>query len=344
MLSLTRSVRYLIPFALGLATATASAATTPRQQWNTDIGQGYQQLASSAHVLEQTATHYCDSPSADTRQQLEAAWKAAFLDWQAVRFVDFGPIEQNSRAWQLQFWPDHKNLVARKVSYALKQDKPVDAAFVDQAGVALQGFPAIEYLLYDADMQQGERALPAADTCHLLDTISTHLAGTADALASDWQAFGDYYVSMDEYTEKTVAAAINGLEILQDKRLAAPMGVRPPHKRNKYLGDAWRSENSVAAMRASIAGFKQYMVPGLTQLLNDAGHPELADKLVEQTDSALAKANDLPDAMAPFLKTDEGYRKLQSLFIDVIQLEQVVEDRIAPALGITRGFNSSDGD
>ncbi|WP_165495759.1 imelysin family protein [Marinobacter halodurans] len=344
MSSLARSVRYLIPFAVSLATATVSAATSPRQQWHTDIGQGYQQLAGSAHDLEQAANSYCNTPSDNGRRQLESAWRAAFLNWQAARFVDFGPIEQDSRAWQLQFWPDHKNLVARKVRYALKRDKAVDADFVSQAGVALQGFPAIEYLLYDADMQSGERALPAERTCRLLQTVSHHLANTTDALASDWQAFGDYYRSMDEYTGKTVAAAINGLEILQDKRLAAPMGVRPPHKRNKYLGDAWRSETSVAAMRASIAGFQQYLVPGLTRLLNEAGKPELAGKLVEQTDSTLAKADSLPDAMAPNLETDEGYRQLQSLFIEVIQLEQVVEDRIAPALGITRGFNASDGD
>ena len=76
------------------------------QQWHADIGQGYQALAASSGKLAGSTQAYCEKPQQQAKAALEADWREAFLDWQRVRFVDFGPIEQNSLAWQLQFWPD----------------------------------------------------------------------------------------------------------------------------------------------------------------------------------------------------------------------------------------------
>lgn len=343
MLFQRHSMRSILMIGLGILALGAHAADAPRQQWQADIGRGYQQLANSADQLDQAAGRYCSSPSEGNRRQLEQDWKAAFRDWQAIRFVDFGPIEQASRAWQIQFWPDSKNLVARKVGYALKHDAAIDERFVDAAGVALQGFPAIEYLLFDASQRGGE-TLPAARSCELLRAITAHLNTTTRSLAEDWTRFSDHYIGMDDYSDKTVEAGLNSLEILQDRRLAAPMGLRGTPKRNPYLGDAWRSGYSLAAMRASVDGLDRYFKPGLTLLLQEKGEQKLADKLDRQLASTLEELNALPDALAPSLEDDEQYHKLQSLFIEMTQLEQVLANRIAPALGIRRGFNSSDGD
>ncbi|WVM88556.1 hypothetical protein UMZ34_20990 [Halopseudomonas pachastrellae] len=42
--------------------------------------------------------------------------------------------------------------------------------------VAIQGFPAAEYLLYDPQITDGESALPAERTCALLTGISGNFA------------------------------------------------------------------------------------------------------------------------------------------------------------------------
>ncbi|WP_148863595.1 imelysin family protein [Marinobacter fonticola] len=337
------ALRHLIAVPLFVLTPWALATETPRKQWLADIGDGYQSLANRAAELQRVAEDYCAVPGTDGRTQVETAWKEAFLDWQAVRFVDFGPIEQHSRAWQIQFWPDSKNLVARKVGFALDQSA-ITQQQIDEAGVALQGFPALEYLLFDSRMGQSEQALPADQTCQLLTAIAGHLETTTANLAEDWQHFAPHYLSMESYTARTVEAGLNGLEILQARRLAEPMGLRNTKKRNPYLGDAWRSGHSLAAIGASVDGLYRYLYPGLKTLLRQHNKPELAERLAKQFDSTLEELNALPDALAPSLEDDEKYRELQSLFIEITQLEQVLANRVAPALGISRGFNSSDGD
>lgn len=336
-------LRHLIPALTMVIAPVLQAAESPRAQWQTDIAAGYNALADQAGDLHQSIQTYCKTPSQESRTQVEDAWESAFLQWQRVRFVDFGPIEQDSRAWQIQFWPDSKNLVARKVGFALGQDT-INEHQVDEAGVALQGFPAMEYLLFDSRMNQSDDALPADRTCTLLTAVAAHLETTTSGLAADWQQFSPYYMKTESYTARTVEAGLNGLEILQDRRLADPMGLRGTPKRNPYLGDAWRSGYSLAAIGASIQGMDQYLRPGLEALLIQQEKQELAQRLNKQFDSTLEELDALPDALAPSLEDDEKYRALQSLFIEVTQLEQVLENRIAPALGIRRGFNSSDGD
>ncbi|BES70520.1 imelysin family protein [Marinobacter nanhaiticus D15-8W] len=336
-------LRHLIPALAIVIAPLLQAAESPRAQWQTDIAAGYETLAEHVIDLHQTTQTYCEAPSPENRAHVENAWKSAFLQWQRVRFVDFGPIEQNSRAWQIQFWPDTKNLVARKVGFALDQNT-ADEQQVAEAGVALQGFPAMEYLLFDTRMNQADDALPAERTCALLTAIAGHLAATTGSLSADWQRFSSHFLETDSYTARTVEAGLNGLEILLDRRLADPMGLRGTPKRNPYLGDAWRSGYSLAAIRASIQGMDRYLRPGLDRLLTQQGHQELAEKLDKQFESTLEELDALPDALAPSLEDDAKYRGLQSLFIEVTQLEQVLENRIAPALGIRRGFNSSDGD
>ena len=58
-------------------------------------------------------------------------------------------------------------------------------------------------------------------------------------------------------------------------------------------------------------------------------------------------ADNFPEAhaaMATLMESDERFRILQGLFVDVSQLSTLVNDEAAVALGVVRGFNSSDGD
>ncbi|OBX36593.1 imelysin [Halomonas elongata] len=113
--------------ALTLATAPLMAnEDTPqaRERWHQAIDQRYGVLSDASERLEASAIRFCQQPDTPHRKRLSQDWMDAYQAWQAVRFVDFGPIEQQSRAWQLQFWPDRKNLVGRKMQAWLAADQP----------------------------------------------------------------------------------------------------------------------------------------------------------------------------------------------------------------------------
>lgn len=315
-----------------------------RALWHQQIGVGYKTLSESAQALKLAATGYCQSPDEDTRLRLESMWQEAFMDWQAVRFVDFGPIEINSRAWQLQFWPDPKNLVGTKARQLLSSGTPIDQQRLTDFGVAAEGFPMLEYLLFDNALNQTDQALPGDHSCDLLVATANTVEENAMQLDSEWTTLREHYLATEAYTATTVRAAMTALDILVSKRLGEPMGLGSSQRRLVYAGDAWRSGQSLAAIEATLTGIQTYFLPGLILQLQQAGLPELATDLSDQLQSTLERFDALPSDLESVLEDDQAYAKLQGLYVNAGQLEQLLSRQAAGALAIRQGFNSSDGD
>lgn len=344
MQRLTLSICLVSSFAAAPLMAADVNSADYRAQWHTDIHAGYQNLATQGQALASQANAYCEAPSAKGLEQTKQAWLDAFLAWQQVRYVDFGPVEQENRAWQFQFWPDPKNLIARKATYLLKGEAAINPEKINESGVAVQGFPMVEYLLYDQAFSEGSRALPADRSCQLLVSVSNHIAENGEALANDWDNFKSSYVNNEQYTDTTIRAAMAGLELLEERRLATPMGLRGNGQRSVYRADAWRSGASLTAANATVQGLEQQFLPAFSKLLKDRGYADLARRIEEQAEEIQAKFPELDRPMAPLLSDDSEFGILQSLYVHVSQLTALVNDRAAVELGVVRGFNSSDGD
>ncbi|WP_372966045.1 imelysin family protein [Marinobacter sp.] len=315
-----------------------------QEQWHQAIQTGYSSLAAQTGQLATAAADYCESPGPERRERLNNAWLDAFLAWQEVRFVNFGPVENNNLSWQFQFWPDPKNLIARKANYLFSLDAPVDKAMIEQSGVAVQGFPMVEFLLFDEQLNTGANALPGGKSCAVLTEVTQHINRNSEDLANNWANFKNHYLTTEQYRDANIKAGMTALEILEERRLAQPMGLRGNGKRNPYISDAWRSGKSLMTVEATVTGLKEYYLPGLSLLLESAGKPDLSERISKQFDRV---ADNFPEAnvpMATLLANDDRFRILQGLYVDVSQLATLINNEAAVALGIVRGFNSSDGD
>ncbi len=242
--------------ALTLATAPLLAdddAPQARERWHQAIDQRYGVLVDASERLEASADRFCEQPDTSHRRRLTQDWLEAYQAWQAVRFVDFGPIEQQSRAWQLQFWPDRKNLVGRKMQAWLAADQPPSAEQIADGSVAAQGFPALEYLLFDDAMQDDEalttrRLRP--DAGHRQPPGGWHQRPTP-RLAT----FRRPLSAHRQLYRRHPARRLLALETLEDKRLGSPMGLTGGAP-NGYLAEAWRSGRSIRLIEAPCTGWK----------------------------------------------------------------------------------------
>jgi hypothetical protein len=333
--------------ALTISTAAAASAnidTQARVLWHQDIEAGYQNLATQTRALAEQADSWCQEPDALNRDSVDQLWLDSFRAWQAVRFVNFGPIETDNRAWQFQFWPDPKNLIARKARYLLTSNQAPTAETIADSGVAVQGFPMAEYLLFDEQLNSTDRALPAQRTCRALVLVAGHIADNSAQQLQDWQAFEDAYMANEQYRDTTIKAGMAALEILEERRLAQPMGLRGTGKRSVYTADAWRSGQSLAAVEATVRGLQEHFLPGLVLLLEGSDQPELVGRIEQQFAEVLENFPAMRTPMEPLLASDEAFARLQGLYVDISQLTTLVNDQAAVALGVVRGFNSSDGD
>lgn len=309
----------------------------------------YTRWTDSDRQLADSARAFCAG-----EQDLAAA-RQAYLDahgsWAALQPLAVGPLAEGNLAWQVQFWPDKKNLVARQVNALLDRVPQLRQADLEKASVVVQGLTAYEYLLFDegidlADLEQKRRY------CPLLVTIGSHQQALATGVLAGWLGEQGLAAQLKKFPNaryaegreavaellRTQVGALDGLKRKLNTPL--PLGGKPPQP---YQAEAWRSGASLALIDASLASAEALWREGLRGLLGkeqadlatriDAGYAETRQRL-----KALGRPLDA------LLADEAGRAALGQLYDSLNALHRLHEGELAKALDIQLGFNAHDGD
>jgi len=202
----------------------------------------------------------------------------AQLAWAGLQPLLIGPMGEGNRAWQVQFWPDKKNLVGRQVAALMKKKPQLTQADLENGSVVLQGLTAYEYLLYDKAIDLTDSATKAR-YCPLLQAIGEHQQKLSADILAQWEAKDGMATQLREfpnerYVEPTEAIAdllrvqVTALDGVK-KKLGAPLGRQSKGHPQPFQAEAWRSEATLASTDAALAGARRA--------------PELADLLIRYT-------------------------------------------------------------
>jgi uncharacterized protein len=293
------------------------------------IRPGHAAFAAAAGAL--AANDSCDVTT------LTPGFHAAYDAWMGIAHLHLGPSEENGRSLAILFWPDPKGLGA-KVQRALLTGDPalISPAALAQQSVAARGLAGLERLLYPAE------PLPA-DPCPLIQATADDLARMADDLAQEWGPYGELllsagqpgnprFLSAEEATQALFTQLAAGLEYIADRRLGRPLGTF-----DKPRPDLAEGRASARALQNVILSLK-----ALRDLSSDLS-PD-SEKTLAAFDHAIALAEDLDDPAFARLADPQGWLKVEILQQSVRAARDTAIAEIGPALGVTLGFNSADGD
>jgi len=334
------------------------------------IANFHQRFALSTEVLSAKSQAFCINPNETTLGETQEQWRLAMSDWQAVKIINFGPIKVNNLSWRLQFWPDKKNLVGRKIKSLLKSKDTIDHAKLKESSVVIQGLSALEYLLFDrtgAKLSHYQTNNDVSRQCELLQTVASLTHETADHLSNEWRANAEYlsvFVNTATITPETnmtgittgtppltqlVESILANLETLKNDKLGAPLGLKSASgKTNAFLAEAWRSQHSLALVSANLNSVRQLLVNGellgLTDFLIAKDHQALASRLLIQIDEIQVTLNTVDRPMTEAIHHDESRTALSKAHTDLTALITTLKRDIPVALNITLGFNDNDGD
>ena len=292
-------------------------------------------------------------------QDLSEARKA-FLSaqsaWAGLQTQVVGPLAEGNRAWQVQFWPDKKNLVARQVQALVKSKPQVTGEELAKSSVVVQGLTAYEYLLFDPELDLGD-STQKSQYCPLLVAIGEHQQALASTVLQQWQdkdgALAQFktfpnarYAESGEAISdilRTQVSAIDGLK----KKLGAPMGRLSKGVPQPYQAEAWRSQASLANIGGALAGAERLWhgaeQDGIQALLGSD-----QDDLKKRIDAAYAdtrqKLAGLQRPLGELLADDSGRQALNTFYDSLNVLHRLHEGELAGALGVQLGFNAHDGD
>ena len=351
-----RSPLSLALIALALAGCSAS---DPQQKLSGALTDGvllpaYNTWYEANRQLSASAQAFC----ADQQDLAQArqAFLGAQSAWAALQPMLIGPMADSTRAWQVQFWPDKKNLVARQVEGLLNSKPQITPAVLDKSSVVVQGLTAYEYILFDSTIDLAEPAKKAR-YCPLITAIGAHQENLAANVLEQWQADGGMVAQLKKFPNERYAEApeavaellrteVSSLDGLK-KKLGTPLGRQSKGHPQPYQAEAWRSNASLANLAAGVASAERLWhgaeQDGIQTLLGD-DHLDLKQRMDAAYADTRQRIAALQRPLNELLADEAGRAELTAVYESLDVLHRLQEVELAKTLGIQLGFNSHDGD
>ncbi len=378
-----RSARFWFP--LLLTCVLSACGRAPEQRLLEDTTNGvilpiYRDFAERSSALASSSAAFCASEarSDDHFLQLREHWQQAASGWAQAQLLQLGPLLVDNQSWKIQFWPDRKNLVARKVEQLIGSGDDLTPQRLGEASVIVQGLSALEYLLFDPKAGSAQRYRggdvgddSAARRCQMLAATATRLANTASALRDGWEPAQGNYAGVlttpgadnSEYPEPRAAltALVDSLvytvELIKRDKLERPLALAATGGRaNPYLLEWWRAGAGSAAIAANLQGlaalYRGGEGVGLDDYLRKLPRGEALATAIEQQLAAaqqqLAAAGTFsaqPQALVAMTAPGSAQRQaLLALQAALSELLRLLQHELPEVTGITLSFNANDGD
>ncbi|MEQ3624222.1 MAG: imelysin family protein [Celeribacter sp.] len=298
-------------------------------------------FAASTAALAQTAQTECLARS----EPLRAAWAQAFDDWLMIEDYRLGPLEDEGRRYAIAYWPDAQGhrprALARLIATAPAK---ITARSMTTAPVSVRGLYAIEALLFDPRFSNYTENSGA---CAAIRAISADLADLADIVRDGWAGkFGNTmrtpgtagnsrFLDASEPRQALYTALLSSLGFDIDERLGGPLGTfdtpRPKQAESRL------SERSLDNLLGALDGHEALAL-GLS--------PDAPTRETLSTAFANARAEiaALDDPILAGVADPMGRFRVEALQSSLLQLRREIEATLGPALGVSMGLNSMDGD
>lgn len=297
-------------------------------------------LAENTATLKEVAAIHCESE----RAELQLAFAEAFDAWVRASHIRVGPSEEDDRAFALAFWPDTKGFTSKSLNALIRDADPIvfKPEEFSTLSIAARGFYAMEFLLHDSEIQTEKTA---EYRCDLARAIASEIHRNAMAIKWGWQSYQDSlripepggpYKSETEALQEVFKTLNTGLQFTSQARLGRPLGTfeRPRPRR----AEARRSARSARHVELSLRSTYD-----LAMIL--AQHePQIAQNLELAYQRAFGLMRDLNDPDFAGVTDPMGRFRVEILQQAVERIREVAIMELAPALGVSAGFNALDGD
>jgi len=327
----------------------------------------YQALVEATDKQEQSWAAFCRQPAADGFGAVRSAFQAAMDAWMPLQHVHTGPVSLQTRIDRIYFWPERKNAVTKQLATLLQSGDAAALApdHIATASVAVQGFPALQLLLYDGDDPAHSflSADPAAAyRCAYGLAVARNLKAIAGQIVADWTAAigamaaapprsgGEFGLpgSSKDMAQQMFTDLLTLFQLVGDLKLALPLGLSLDKPKPK-LAESWRSGRSLRNVELNLesarAMYGKDRTSGFRSLMPAGGD---SDALDEQIVGAFAEMSSslaaVPMPLDSAVGDSSARPEVEALLADVRRVRDLVGQKLPTAIGLSVGFNALDGD
>ncbi|WP_068084689.1 imelysin family protein [Polycladidibacter stylochi] len=317
-------------------------------------------FSQSAIKLDDTIAQLCQQNSSAHQQAFRTQFSSTVAALARVDFLRLGPLNNNSLAQRINFFPDKRGVTQRQLNKVFaKQDSSVTTAErLARKSVALQGMGTLEKIAFDKDgaLILGKTATDAPFRCSFAQAIGTRLVVSATELEKEWQNPKGYRLQLlepdaqkpnlkshQEAAEAIFNALITALIVNKDQIVLPAIG-KSARKNTAYKAPFARSHNSVLYLSTSLEAIQSALTTSgfLNQLTDEQAW--VADSLRFETQNGVKTLAKLKSSFKMAAKDANERKQLVYLNIVIGSLRETMATTLAGYLGLAGGFNSLDGD
>lgn len=303
----------------------------------------FAKAAASSQAMASTVAGFCASPATASKADVQAAWKLAWKDWQAASVFQFGPMDDEQRL-RIEFFPDERNLVEKQVDAMLAASTPPTEDTVEKGTAPIQGFPAVEYLLF------AQRTTTPND-CAALTAISAHLSRRLTQTSDAWATFAvnEFAKSGDAGLQQLVEAIKTEVVTVRDNELGIPLGQKSGNAPQAALASSPYAQESIPAMQAELDTMAAILsgpngVGGLADRIRENGGEQYTNNLLQLIQSTRDELGRVQRPFGDAVVDNSRRQQLYAIFDGSFKTLRDAINQLGPAVGVSTGFNATDGD
>ena len=325
---------------------------------NAVVVPAYERYADATSRLPASLEALCASPDQERLEAARQVWREAMLAWQHAQPINFGPVADQGLAPQIEFWPDKHGTAGRQFSQAMasRDASLLDPAQLSGKSVGLSSLVSLERLLFDDPILDPKSRDFA---CAYALAVARHQVALAGKLADAWTgsdgfravvtgagAGNDVYFSAYDPAAVLYRSLADSLDGAIQVKLEPPMGDSIEAARGRRA-ESWRSHMALPAVAANLeTACDLYATQGGFGDLYLAlgGEPALDEQVRAGFDQTLQTAESIPLPLSDAVEDAAARDQVQRLVDQIKQLRELIRGPIANQVGLSIGFNATDGD
>lgn len=306
----------------------------------------YNDLQSKLAILEASADNFLATPSLATQTALKTSFKNAYLSFEGISALYFGPGAALQVNNSLNTFPTSVTKIESNITSGVYDFKLLVVAD------SIQGFPALDYLFFNNDAVQKFNGPTAVNRKKYVKDIFARIKQLITATQTQWQtSYRDNFVNnLQTNVGSPIGSLINQfafeMDALKGPRVGWPFG-----KQSNGIVFADKCEGYFSGFTkdlavANLTALKKYYTGGsgngIDNYLVLLKKDQLNQDVLAQFDLAIAALQAIPDPMSAAFTAntalvEAAYRQIQKLLT-------LIKTDVASATAVQITYMDNDGD
>ncbi|OUR79708.1 hypothetical protein A9Q83_04785, partial [Alphaproteobacteria bacterium 46_93_T64] len=178
----------------------------------------YEKLHTASNRVVLSVEYLCKQSNSNALNNAQDAFKALVQSWSHAEVIRFGPVRDQNRFEKIFFWPDPRSRGLKQVQkklHFLEKNSTFEKLNFDGMSVAIQGLPALEFLLFGEGSEVLISKKSSLARCQYALGISKNLTALSKDILADWIS-ADGFIKSLQNTGENNPVFRNKAEVIQN--------------------------------------------------------------------------------------------------------------------------------